>query len=1552
MELIIAFILISFSYEDCYDNCKTCFENSLDFKNMKCIKCKDDLNVIFNTFNCDYKEYYLNYYLNKSDSILYPCSLLENQNCYECDPYLNTKGKCLSCNKGFIFNNETNECQRCKENEIPIIKGDFYNCNTTNKYEYCDLYKTECIASENSKIICPDDAPFYNIINKSCNEYGCQDNELDEEVCLANSNKYKDRILFINWFQNEPKYINYPSYNVDNSGYLLIELTGDIGLSQYNMAIPKNQKRKLIFLNEEGRGIFDEINDIYEKDVELEKNVFRFLSTSTALRSTDSEKYSYLLNLETYGRNIEFINLKTGEISSDFIFNIFVSNGINIENIVIPSIQLMELNNKNQYLIATCELQNVEGYYFPFIFWYIFSLNISSEESINVYSLESENIESKNHFYLALGGYQIDVESKFFFVLTKKENMYVTVLLENHLLVLYIIDMNNLNKYIPLDYLFKNAFHKLVNIKDEMNFLCYFSNKYPQHNYLSILIFEINDDKFSHYFSFTLFTMVQGYCYNADLIFLSEIKAIFAALHWNGKKISLYVLNFFDNYNHVMTNIFNLNFPGKSLKLSQRFSLLFKYKDILGFQVENIDRENGFILFGYFNSTDPKQIYNIKKDGLNYNINLRNYLTLQSNIFAYEIKCIKIVEVPNLNNSGIYLISNNTKNILQKNDYIGINTIISINFEYNGKIKKGNYLFKFVGVLQEPTFEYFNNYSDQMYFDVDDDELKDKYIKEYNERRNMNITGRVALVQINVLNDIKVFCDKNYDDTALKDEDGKFITCGEGKFYDVANENEITQLYLGKNYYFDYNTSSYIKCHERCETCSREYNNTHMNCDECHKNFFKRDDNCFEISNCDYNYYYDFNYNLKCINSDTSCPDFKPYEYNMTKECIENCEIDEFNNICNPTNNIISINETKRKIIENVDYLNLNEKLLKNKEKYIITGNNVTFIFTTSEIEKIELYNNYNNSSILLNDFEKILKQKYLIPDDLSIPILKIETYNNHSNILQVSYELYNPLNLTQKLDLYLFNLNYIEIRIPMVIKSYKMDLILKAKNLGYNIFDLNDSFYHDICSVFTYNNSDISLSERKNLLDLSDENICIDNCNNTNFDIKTLKSICLCKIGYNNNDTYLIKDEIYNNNSENSNLFNSIKTNIDFSKASNIRVIKCVSVIFNKKLFIQNYGFYIMFFMNVFNIIILILSPLSKAEIQFNNFCSEVKKQMDDIYKNINLKKNKEKTNINSNIDIIESRNIKDRKILKNKKKDENKNKKIVHEISSLRGGSTNLCLNKIQTQVNYNIEKDNEKKKIKELKKKEGIDFYIYNLIKYIDYEKRKNYLSEYEIENLSYKDALQIENRNKSNYYFALLQEKNKIISIFLNEQDYNIYNVKLSLFIFNFNLSMTINALFFNDEAIYEINQDNGSYNLSTQISGVLYSAIISAFINSQVESLAFSHKNIIKLRYNKDIISVIDKTENLIKKLKIKYILYFGMTIFFNAIFFYYITAFCAIYSIIQTHMISDSIMSFLLTMSYSIVLSLISTIIRVSSLKKENKFRHLLYIISWIISLI
>ena len=68
-------------------------------------------------------------------------------------------------------------------------------------------------------------------------------------------------------------------------------------------------------------------------------------------------------------------------------------------------------------------------------------------------------------------------------------------------------------------------------------------------------------------------------------------------------------------------------------------------------------------------------------------------------------------------------------------------------------------------------------------------------------------------------------------------------------------------------------------------------------------------------------------------------------------------------------------------------------------------------------------------------------------------------------------------------------------------------------------------------------------------------------------------------------------------------NLFTTITKNINFSKASNIKVIKCILVIFNKKLFIENYGFYIMLFMNIFNIICLILYPLPKVDKEYQKF-------------------------------------------------------------------------------------------------------------------------------------------------------------------------------------------------------------------------------------------------------------------------------------------------------------------------------------------------------------
>jgi hypothetical protein len=85
----------------------------------------------------------------------------------------------------------------------------------------------------------------------------------------------------------------------------------------------------------------------------------------------------------------------------------------------------------------------------------------------------------------------------------------------------------------------------------------------------------------------------------ADIIFLSENKAAFLVKSFHGKRIVIYLINFFQNYYKYISFKFNIDlYEEKLSNLDSSYSLIFKYKNILGFQLENIEGENGFILFG------------------------------------------------------------------------------------------------------------------------------------------------------------------------------------------------------------------------------------------------------------------------------------------------------------------------------------------------------------------------------------------------------------------------------------------------------------------------------------------------------------------------------------------------------------------------------------------------------------------------------------------------------------------------------------------------------------------------------------------------------------------------------------------------------------------------------------------------------------------------------------------------------------------------------------------------------------------------------------------
>ena len=608
---------------------------------MKCLTCKDGLYGIYQTENCVNKTKYPDYFIY--EIVIVPCSLF-NTRCYECDIFLSDNNRyiCLSCNPGFIFNETTNECEMCRDDDYPIIVENFNGC-IDSESKYCKLYKTYC-----------------NSLKKEEHENECKKNNYNidlNETCIITNKNYE--ILFINWLRDDFNYMTCPSYNNDKSDYLLIELTHEGSTEN------KIFKRKFYFYNDEGRGLFDEINDKYENIAELHRAYMRFYSSAMAIKLNNSEEYRYLLNFENYNNNLELIDIKTGEISIDDIFNfLWIFDFVYLDVSSNPTTHLLELHEKNTFLMAAYA-KNIFDENKVYIFYWIFSLQESENQKVNIDSLkliESHNINIRN--------INFNINARFFFVQTRIGCLFISFVSDKN--ELFLIDDEQIKNYFIYNLIYPTTFHKLLLIKDQIMFLCFYSSG----KYLNFHIFEQTNDRqinfilLSQINKFLLYT--DNYLYN-DVIFLSEVKGVYVVEDFKG--IYIFLLNFFNNYKHYMVNEFIINIYGKGMNNLCVYSLIFQYRNMIGLQFKSED-EIGFILLGYYNSTDPEKILNIKKNGLNYDINLKKYLNLQSNIFQYEIKCIRIIKIPNLYESGIYLISNITQNYIKKNDCIDINTKI------------------------------------------------------------------------------------------------------------------------------------------------------------------------------------------------------------------------------------------------------------------------------------------------------------------------------------------------------------------------------------------------------------------------------------------------------------------------------------------------------------------------------------------------------------------------------------------------------------------------------------------------------------------------------------------------------------------------------------------------------------------------------------------------------------------------------------------------------------------------------------------------------------
>ena len=167
-------------------------------------------------------------------------------------------------------------------------------------------------------------------------------------------------------------------------------------------------------------------------------------------------------------------------------------------------------------------------------------------------------------------------------------------------------------------------------------------------------------------------------------------------------------------------------------------------------------------------------------------------------------------------------------------------------------------------------------------------------------------------------------------------------------------------------------------------------------------------------------------------------------------------------------------------------------------------------------------------------------------------------------------------------------------------------------------------------------------------------------------------------------------------------------------------------------------------------------------------------------------------------------------------------------------------------------------------------------------------------------------------------------------------------KMCLFLFSFALSLMANSLFFTDETMHKILEDEGIFNIVYNLPKIIYSTLISTVINIIIKMLALSQDSILAIKKEKQEKNLKneklrDKVSKTKKNLTIKFILFFVISIILLIFFWFYIGCFCAVYKNTQIYLLKDTLLSFLLSIIIPFIKFLIPCLMRINVLKDSGR---------------
>ena len=231
-----------------------------------------------------------------------------------------------------------------------------------------------------------------------------------------------------------------------------------------------------------------------------------------------------------------------------------------------------------------------------------------------------------------------------------------------------------------------------------------------------------------------------------------------------------------------------------------------------------------------------------------------------------------------------------------------------------------------------------------------------------------------------------------------------------------------------------------------------------------------------------------------------------------------------------------------------------------------------------------------------------------------------------------------------------------------------------------------------------------------------------------------------------------------------------------------------------------------------------------------------------------------------------------------------------------------------------------------------------------------------SNYVLDNYDFEEAIIKEQRTFCRIYFIFLISKENALNFIFYNPPLELKPIRLAIFIFSFACDFALNALFYLSDNISDKYHYNGAfrelYTLVNNIILSLLSAIVSFILllffrsltqsNNKIEKLFREQENLLKAdkEYKVNIATIKEiknKIEKIIKCLNCKIIIFLILESIFMVFFFYYVTAFCQVYSNTQVSWLLDCLSSYIISLAIALAISFLFTVLYKISIKNQMK---------------